>query len=79
MRCANRTDTANIDGSKKGRRRKLVLFLLTLWFQLEDTVLLFGTFLLFDPLLFPMYEAGLLIGSILNFEALLGAPLIKTT
>ena len=51
----------------------------TLWFQLEDTVLLIGTLLLFDPVLFPKYEAWLLIGSILNFEALLGAPLIKTT
>ena len=35
--------------------------------------------LLFDPVLFPIYEAWLLFGSILNFEALLGAPLIKTT
>ena len=26
----------------------------TLWFQLEDTVLLIGTLLLFDPVLFPM-------------------------
>ena len=49
----------------------------TLWFQLEDTVLLIGTLLLFDPVLFPKYEAWLLIGSIPNFEALLGAPLIK--
>ena len=52
---------------------------ITLWFQLEDTVLLIGTLLLFDPVLFPKYEAWLLIGSIPNFEALLGAPLIKTT
>ena len=51
----------------------------TLWCQLEDTVLLIGTLLLFDPVLFPKYEAWLLIGSIPNFEALLGAPLIKTT
>ena len=51
----------------------------TLWCQLEDSVLLIGTLLLFDPVLFPKYEAWLLIGSILNFEALLGAPLIKTT
>ena len=28
----------------------------TLWFQLEDTVLLFGTLFLFDPELFPKYE-----------------------
>ena len=51
----------------------------TLWCQLEDSVLLIGTLLLFDPVLFPKYEAWLLIGSILNFEALLGAALIKTT
>ena len=29
----------------------------TLWCQLEDTVLLIGTLLLFDPVLFPKYEA----------------------
>ena len=29
----------------------------SLWFQLEDTVLLIGTLLLFDPVLFPKYEA----------------------
>ena len=29
----------------------------TLRFQLEDTVLLIGTLLLFDPALFPKYEA----------------------
>ena len=29
----------------------------TLWFQIEDTVLLIGTLLLFDPVLFPKYEA----------------------
>ena len=29
----------------------------TLWFQLEDTVLLIGTLPLFDPVLFPIYEA----------------------
>ena len=49
----------------------------TLWCQLEDTVLLIGTLLLFDPVVFPKYEAWLLIGSILIFEALLGAPLIR--
>ena len=38
--------------------------LLTLWFHLEDTVLLFGTVLLFSPILFPKYEVWLLIGSI---------------
>ena len=47
--------------------------MLTLWCQLEDMVLLIGTVLLFDPVLFPKYEAPLLIGSIPNFEALLGA------
>ena len=31
--------------------------LCTLWCQLEDTVLLIGTLLLFDPVLFPKYEA----------------------
>ena len=30
--------------------------LCTLWCQLEDTVLLIGTLLLFDPVLFPKYE-----------------------
>ena len=28
----------------------------TLWFQIEDNVLLIGTFLSFDPVLFPIYE-----------------------
>ena len=51
----------------------------TLWCQCQDTVLLISTLLLFDPVLFPKHEAWLLIGSIPNFEALLGAPLIKTT
>ena len=51
----------------------------TLRFQLQDTVLLFGTVLLLDPVHFRKYEACLLIGSILNLEALLGAPLLKTT
>ena len=52
---------------------------ITLWCQIEDTVLLIGTLLLFDPVLFTKYEERLLIESIPNFEALLGAPLIKTT
>ena len=47
--------------------------------QLQDTVLLFGTILSLDPVHFRKYEACLLIGSILNFEALLGAPAIKST
>ena len=29
----------------------------TLWCQLKDTVLLIGTLLLFDPVVFPNYEA----------------------
>ena len=48
------------------------LKLCTLWFQLEDTGISIGTLLLFDPVLFPIYEAWLLIGSMLNFEAFLG-------
>ena len=32
-----------------------------LWFQLEDTILLFGTLLLFDPVLFPIYLQGMTI------------------
>ena len=36
----------------------------TLWFHLEDTVLLIGTVLLFSPILFSKYEVWLLIGSI---------------
>ena len=32
------------------------VFLPTLWCQLEDTVLLIGTLLLLDPILFPKYE-----------------------
>ena len=38
------------------------------WFNYWETVLLLG------PVPFQKYEAWLLIGSILNFEALLGAP-----
>ena len=49
----------------------------TLRFQLQYTVILFRTVLLLDPVHFRKYDACLLIGSILNFEALLGAPLIK--
>ena len=40
--------------------RNLAINGLTLWFQLEDTVLLMGTLLLFDLVLFPKYEAWLL-------------------
>ena len=42
-------------------------------------VLFIGTHLLFDSVLFPLYEMWQLIGSILNFVALPGASLIKTT
>ena len=49
---------------------EILFILFTLWCQLEDSVLLIGTLLLFDPVLFPNYEAWLLIGSIPNFEAL---------
>jgi len=42
----------------------------TLPFQLQDTVLLFATVLLLDPVHFQKYEACLLSGTILNFEAL---------
>ena len=49
----------------------------TLWFQLEDMVLLIGTFLLFDPVPFQYMRHDLEQYSIL--KALLGAPLIKTT
>ena len=71
--------------SKSGKKRKQRISThmagvpYTLWCQLEDTILLIGTLLLFDPILFPKYEAWLSIGSIPNFEALLGASLIKTT
>ena len=57
---------------------ELYILISTLWFQIEDTVLLIGTLLLFDPVLFSLYERCD-FGSILNFEALLGAPLVKTT
>ena len=40
---------------------------LTLWCQLEDTVLLIGTLLKLDPVLFPKYEAWLLIGKKTQF------------
>ena len=45
----------------------------TLCFQLQDTVLLLRTVLILDPIHFRKYKVCLLIGSILNFEALLGA------
>ena len=43
------------------------------------TVLIFGTVLLLDPVYFRKNEMCLLIGSIFNFEALLGALLIEMT
>ena len=51
----------------------------TLRFQLQDTVLLFGTVLSLYPVHFRKYASHLLIGSMLNFEAFLGAPLIEIT
>ena len=44
----------------------------TLVFQLEDTVRLFGTLLLLDPIYFPKSEPCLLIGSVCQNGALLG-------
>ena len=41
----------------EGKGQTTRLSLSTLWCQLEDTVLLIGTLLLFDPVLFPKYEA----------------------
>ena len=42
---------------------------------LEDTVRLFGTFLLFDPIHFPKSEPCLIIGSVCQIGALLGTSL----
>ena len=47
----------------------------TLVFQLEDTVCLFGTLLLLDPIHFPKSEPCLLIGSVCQNGALLGTSL----
>ena len=47
----------------------------TLVFQLEDTVLLFGTLLLFDPIHFPKSKTCLIIGSVCQIGALLGTSL----
>ena len=47
----------------------------TLVFQLEDTVRLFGTLLLLDPIHFPKSEPCLLIGSVCQNGALLGTSL----
>ena len=49
----------------------------TLRFQLQDTVLLFGTVLSLYPVHFRKYVSRLLIGSMLNFEAFLGAPFYR--
>ena len=48
---------------------------ITLVFQLEDTVRLFGTLLLLDPIHFPKSEPCLLIGSVCQNGALLGTSL----
>ena len=45
------------DSLWKGQKTASLHTDFTLWFQLEDTVLLIGTLLLFDPILFPIYEA----------------------
>ena len=45
---------------------------ITLVFQLEDTVRLFGTLLLLDPIHFPKSEPCLIIGSVCQIGALLG-------
>ena len=47
----------------------------TLVFQLEDTVRLFGTLLLLDPIHFPKSEPCLIIGSVCQIGALLGTSL----
>ena len=47
----------------------------TLVFQLEDTVCLFGTLLLLDPIHFPKGEPCLIIGSVCPIGALLGTSL----
>ena len=47
----------------------------TLVFQLEDTVRLFGTLLLLDPILFQKSEPCLIIGSVCQNGALLGTSL----
>ena len=47
----------------------------TLAFQLEDTVPLFSTLLLLDPIHFPKSEPCLIIGSVCQIGALLGTSL----
>ena len=77
------TDQPRFNGAwsqeKEDSVEVIYLGLYTLWFQLQNTVLLFGTFLFLDPVHFLKYEAWLLIGSILNLGALLGASLIEAT
>ena len=51
------------------------LLLRTLVFQLEDTVRLFGTLFLLDPIHFPKSEPCLIIGSVCLIGALLGTSL----
>ena len=70
-------DGCSMDGAPWPGRRYIITKHMCLWFQLEDTVLLIGKLLLFDPVIFSIYEASPLIGSIVNFESLLGAPRIK--
>ena len=62
----------------KGTSRKSLhacIGLITLVFQLEDTVCLFGTLPLLDPIHFPKSEPYLLIGSVCQNGALLGTSL----
>ena len=47
-------------------------------FQLEDTVCLFGTLLLLDPIHFPKSQPCLIIGSVCQIGALLGTSLLST-
>ena len=53
----------------------LLLCKVTLVFQIEDTVRLFGSLLLLDPIHFPKSEPCLIIGSVCQIGALLGTTL----
>ena len=72
-KASSSTSIGQITGITKNA--ELFLFSHTLVFQLEDTVCLFGTLLLLDPIHFPKSEQCLLIGSICQNGALLGASL----
>ena len=64
-----------LDKQMLGKFDGILAQLLTLVFQLEDTVRLFGPLLLLDPIQFPKSEPCLLIGSVCQNGALLGASL----